>query len=44
MTRRIVAAGDLAARDLGWTMRNSLEDMVASAWQARQKAGDVYPS
>lgn len=41
---RIVAAGDLAARDLGWTMRNSLEDMVASAWQARQKAGDVYPS
>ncbi|BBY86337.1 UDP-glucose 4-epimerase GalE [Mycolicibacterium tokaiense] len=40
---RIVAAGDLAARDLGWTMRHSLQDMVASAWQARRKAGDAYP-
>jgi UDP-glucose 4-epimerase len=40
---RIVAAGDLAARDLGWQMRHSLEDMVASAWAARQKAGDAYP-
>lgn len=40
---RIVAAGDLAARDLGWTMRHSLEDMVASAWRARQQAGDTYP-
>jgi UDP-glucose 4-epimerase len=33
---RIVASGDLAARDLGWTMRHSLDDMVLSAWQARQ--------
>jgi UDP-glucose 4-epimerase len=33
---RIVAAGDLAARDLGWTMRHSIDDMVRSAWQARQ--------
>nr|MCW2728938.1 galE [Aeromicrobium sp.] len=33
---RIVASGELAARDLGWTMRHSLHDMVASAWQARQ--------
>jgi UDP-glucose 4-epimerase len=40
---RIVAAGDLAARDLGWAMRHSLEDMVASAWAARQRAGDAYP-
>lgn len=40
---RIVAAGDLAARDLDWTMRHSLEDMVASAWAARQNAGDTYP-
>ncbi|CAN5655661.1 UDP-glucose 4-epimerase GalE [soil metagenome] len=40
---RIVAAGDLAARDLGWQMRHSLEDMVASAWAARQNAGDAYP-
>ncbi|GFH05495.1 UDP-glucose 4-epimerase GalE [Mycolicibacterium hippocampi] len=40
---RIVAAGDLAARDLGWQMRHSLEQMVASAWKARQSAGDAYP-
>jgi UDP-glucose 4-epimerase len=40
---RIVAAGDLAARDLGWTMRHTLEDMVASAWRARQQAGEAYP-
>ncbi len=32
---RIVASGELAARDLGWAMRHSLTDMVASAWQAR---------
>jgi UDP-glucose 4-epimerase len=31
---RIVTSGDLAARDLGWRMRHSLMDMVASAWQA----------
>jgi UDP-glucose 4-epimerase len=30
---RIVASGELAARDLGWKMRHSIEDMVASAWQ-----------
>ena len=40
---RIVAAGDLAARDLGWAMRHDLRDMVASAWTARQRAGDSYP-
>lgn len=40
---RIVAAGDLAARDLGWSMRHSLEDMVSSAWTARRRAGDAYP-
>jgi UDP-glucose 4-epimerase len=32
---RIVASGDLAARDLDWRMRHSLDDMVASAWAAR---------
>jgi UDP-glucose 4-epimerase len=32
---RIVASGDLAARDLEWAMRHSLADMVASAWSAR---------
>jgi len=35
---RIVANGDLAARDLDWRMRHSLDDMVASAWAARQAA------
>ncbi len=35
---RIVAAGDLAARDLDWMMRHSLGDMVASAWAARQNS------
>ncbi|MBB2925412.1 UDP-glucose 4-epimerase GalE [Cellulomonas cellasea] len=33
---RIVASGELAARDLAWEMRHSLTDMVASAWEARQ--------
>jgi UDP-glucose 4-epimerase len=32
---RIVASGDLAARDLDWRMRHSLRDMVQSAWEAR---------
>jgi UDP-glucose 4-epimerase len=36
---RIVASGELAARDLGWAMRHDLHDMVASAWSARQRAG-----
>jgi UDP-glucose 4-epimerase len=35
---RIVASGELAARDLDWRMRHSLADMVASAWSARQAA------
>ncbi|GAA3874074.1 UDP-glucose 4-epimerase GalE [Leifsonia kafniensis] len=35
---RIVASGELAARDLRWVMRHSLEDMVKSAWDARQAA------
>lgn len=35
---RIVAAGDLAARDLKWEMRHSVDEMVASAWQARTAA------
>ncbi len=33
---RIVASGELAERDLGWTMRHSIEEMVRSAWEARQ--------
>jgi UDP-glucose 4-epimerase len=35
---RIVASGDLAARDLDWKMRHTLGEMVASAWQARLQA------
>jgi len=35
---RIVASGALAERDLDWKMRHTLEEMVASAWQARQAA------
>lgn len=36
---RIVANGDLAAHDLEWKMRHSLEEMVTSAWSARKNAG-----
>jgi len=32
---RIVASGELAARDLDWAMRHSIDDMVRSAWDAR---------
>ncbi len=35
---QIVATGELAARDLDWKMRHTVEQMVASAWQARQAA------
>lgn len=35
---RIVATGELAARDLDWRMRYSLVDMVRSAWEARRAA------
>jgi len=35
---RIVASGELAARDIGWEMRHTLHDMVSSAWEARQQA------
>jgi UDP-glucose 4-epimerase len=36
---RIVATGELAARDLQWRMRHDLDDMVASAWRAWQVSG-----
>lgn len=36
---RIVASGELASRDLGWTMRHSIQQMVRSAWDARQAHG-----
>ncbi|BDZ53721.1 hypothetical protein GCM10025870_07940 [Agromyces marinus] len=35
---RIVASGELAARDLDWRMRHSLAEMVATAWSARRAA------
>ncbi|MET0303559.1 MAG: UDP-glucose 4-epimerase GalE [Microbacteriaceae bacterium] len=35
---RIVAAGELAARDLDWRMRHSIDEMVESAWNARRGA------
>ncbi len=35
---QIVAAGDLAARDLGWAMRHTLDQMVGSAWEATRRA------
>lgn len=38
---RIVALGDLAARDLDWAMRHTLDDMVRSAWEARQAGPDT---
>ena len=32
---RIVADGNLAARDLGWANRHTVDSMVATAWSAR---------
>ncbi len=41
---RIVAAGDLAARDLDWKMRHSLTDMVRSQWIATRGASQPSES
>jgi UDP-glucose 4-epimerase len=35
---RIVAGGELAARDLDWSMRHSLHDMVETQWIATRRA------
>ncbi|SEJ62679.1 UDP-glucose 4-epimerase GalE [Demequina mangrovi] len=35
---KIVADGTLAARDLGWAMRHTVQEMVDSAWAAHPKA------
>ncbi len=35
---RIVASGQLAARDLDWSMRHDIDAMVATAWRAWQVA------
>ncbi|QKJ20601.1 UDP-glucose 4-epimerase GalE [Microbacterium hominis] len=36
---RIVATGELAARDLDWKMRYSVDEMVRTGWEARRAAG-----
>ncbi|MGV9193751.1 UDP-glucose 4-epimerase GalE [Microbacterium sp. MC2] len=36
---RIVATGELAARDLDWRNRHSVDEMVRSGWEARRAAG-----
>ncbi len=36
---RIVATGELAARDLDWQMRYTLDEMVRTGWEARRNAG-----
>ena len=38
---RIVATGDLAARDLAWANTHSLEDMVRSAWEAAPRHSEL---
>lgn len=35
---RIVATGELAARDLDWKMRYSVDEMVRTGWDARRNA------
>ncbi|MFS0910567.1 UDP-glucose 4-epimerase GalE [Microbacterium sp. 179-I 3D2 NHS] len=35
---RIVATGELAARDLDWRMRYSVDEMVRTGWEARTSA------
>jgi UDP-glucose 4-epimerase len=37
---RIVAGGALAARDLDWRMRHTVDEMVASAWAAVTASGN----
>ncbi len=40
---RIVATGDLAARDIDWRMRHTIDQMVTSAWDARRAHLDPTP-
>ncbi|HWR84591.1 MAG TPA: UDP-glucose 4-epimerase GalE [Rhodoglobus sp.] len=37
----IVATGELAARDLDWAMRHSLDEMIGSQWTATKRAWAV---
>jgi len=41
---RIVASGAAAARDLGWRMSYSVEEMMASAWEAWSSATSTAPA
>ncbi|MFV0252453.1 MAG: UDP-glucose 4-epimerase GalE [Beutenbergiaceae bacterium] len=38
---RIVASGRLAARDLDWRMRYTVDEMVRTGWEARRQAGSA---
>ncbi|MGZ4494480.1 MAG: UDP-glucose 4-epimerase GalE [Nocardioides sp.] len=38
---RVVATGELAARDLDWRMRHDVDAMVRSAWEARSAAAEA---
>ena len=38
---RIVASGELAARDVDWRMRHTIDEMVTSAWEARRAHLDL---
>lgn len=40
---RVVASGDRASRDIGWRMSFSIEEMIASAWTARNPQSKNYP-
>jgi UDP-glucose 4-epimerase len=40
---QIVASGALAARDLGWAMRHSVQDMVRSGWNAARTRNAAQP-
>jgi hypothetical protein len=37
----VVASGELAAKDFGWSMEQSVADMVGSAWREFQAAHGV---
>ena len=38
---KVVASGEKAAKDLGWSMEQSVEDMVSSAWREYSAAHGV---
>ncbi|PPF77861.1 UDP-glucose 4-epimerase GalE [Subtercola sp. Z020] len=41
---RIVASGERAARDIGWAPAHTLDEMIASAWEAARAAGSPQPA